>query len=435
LKKPLCLAGLILTLLAGPAAWATLAGQLKSSTDYFPYHLGPPTEDIAPYVSTELQFKHKFTRSFRFQFKGMAITNPEAKSAPEKIFGDVPEGFFEAKGGDLKFRFGMDTVNWGVVDVYSPSDVVNSSVFFTPTRTFKRGAPMLELMYDRQVFGLHAIFIPKRFPGLFPSVESRWLPRRLLVNVDYQNTVVRVPDMLQYAYDPAVTINHALDNNAGIKLFSHLGSWDLQITHFEGAAPSPKAVPTTLDVNCPQNSQDCTVNGPIHLEPLTYRVRTSAAGITWAREKWIYRAEAAYQHTFDRGIFAANNLQPWSLSTALAVETNLEVGSSTMNWLAQFYYTKIPAAPDNFLSSTYRLFDRTAVLGTRWAYSDSLNILATVLYDLNDKGVFWMVGFDQKLTESLKWGLAWRDFSARSEGLMKTFDRNDNASMDLTYYF
>jgi hypothetical protein len=46
-----------------------------------------------------------------------------------------------------------------------------------------------------------------------------------------------------------------------------------------------------------------------------------------------------------------------------------------------------------------------------------------------------MAGFENKLSDSLRWGLSWRDFSAPEEGLIKTFDRNDHATLELTYYF
>jgi len=46
-----------------------------------------------------------------------------------------------------------------------------------------------------------------------------------------------------------------------------------------------------------------------------------------------------------------------------------------------------------------------------------------------------MAGFDQRLSDSLKWSVSWRDFSAGRDGLIKTYERNDHAGMDLIYYF
>src|SRR5207248_584344 len=101
-------------LLSTPAM-ATISGQLKSTTDDFPYRYGPPTETVIPYVSAELQNKIKFRKNFRAQWKLYAITNTSSKYAPENFYGDVPEAFIEMKSGDGKLRLGMNTVNWGVV--------------------------------------------------------------------------------------------------------------------------------------------------------------------------------------------------------------------------------------------------------------------------------------------------------------------------------
>ncbi len=122
-------------------------------------------------------------------------------------------------------------------------------------------------------------------------------------------------------------------------------------------------------------------------------------------------------------------------SNVLAMETTLDLGTTSMIWLAQYYHTVNPREADNFISSSYRLFDRTAVVGARWAWSEKLTFTGSVLYETQSAGVFATLGFEQKLSDKLRWGLSWRDFSAREEGLIKTFDRNDHAALDLTYYF
>lgn len=410
-------------------AWASFSGQLKSSTDYYPTDLGKPTTTLVPYLSADLAYKAKFSKAARFQFRGLAITNPEAKSAPEKIFGDVPEGFFELKAAELKLRLGMDTVNWGVVDVSSPSDVVNTQVLFHPTRTFKRGAPMAELLWDRKVFGFHAVYIPWQARPLLPSTDSRWLPRRFLVNIVEQGTRVVLPPQMEYEYLGPQTLDHALNNNAGLKLFSHLGNVDLQLTHFEGASPSPKARPRIFITTPPGGN--AVVESPVQLAPVTYRVRTTGVGATLAFEHFIVRAESAYQHTISRD----DLLQPWSWSNVAAFETNVNVGTSTVTWLAQYYYTRNPQQPDNLISSSYRLFDDTALLGARIPWDDRTTVTVSGLYVFDEQGLYWSAGFDQKLTDALRWGLAWRDFSAARDGLLRTYERNDHASLDLTYFF
>ncbi|MGE0526456.1 MAG: hypothetical protein AB7G93_03705 [Bdellovibrionales bacterium] len=421
----------LLFLAFGSTGWASFSGQLKSSTDFYPIHLGDATDDLVPYLVLDLSGKHRFSKTFRFQAKGLALTNFESDTSPEKAYADLQEGFFELKLDSLKLRAGMNTFNWGVVDLSSPSDVVNSSTLFHPLRTFKRGAPTVEAEWQQDWLGLHLIYIPRQVPSKLPSLDSRWLPREILLNIQSQEGRIILPSLLEYQYGPAITLDHALDHNFGARVSSHLGSVDLYLSHFDGAAPSPKLYPTVLELDFGGTSDEFIARSPITLSAINYRTRTSGLGLVWARESWIYRLETAYSHT--RSDDPA--LQPWSWASVLAVETGLNVGTRTVMLLGQYYHTENPQDPDNLISSSYRLFDRTVVLGARWPATDDLTFTTSALIETQSQGLFWMLSFESKLTDSLKWGAGWRDFSAREEGLIKTFERNDHATMDLIYYF
>lgn len=419
---------ILVFMVAAKARAASFDGSLRSTTDIYQYHLGETTDDVVPYLQANLNGKHKFTKTWRTQWRLMALGNLESKGSPENFYADIPEAFIEKKFNfGLKLRGGMNTFNWGVVDVSAPSDTVNPSVLFHPLRTFKRGAPMLQAILGDEALSFEGIYIPYQQRPLLPSEDSRWLPRKFLLNIETIYGKIGIPPFLEYEFKDPETHDHAINNNYGGKLSSHIGSFDFQATYFRGLAPSPKLKPTiTID----------TLNGiearsPVVLTPVHYLVETTGAGLVWAREKWIWRLESAYQNT----ITTDPAVSPWSWASVLAVETGIDVGSRTVTVLAQYYYTENPQAPDNLISSSYRLFDRTGVLGGRFAYSDELTFIATALYETKTRGLYWSAGFDHKWTDHLKWGLAWRDFSAERDGILKTYDRNDHATLDLTYYF
>lgn len=430
---------LLFAWLVPAVSYASFSGTFKSSTDYYPDDLGEPTSTFSPYLILDANGKNKFTKKFRFQWRAYALANPESKDSPEKAYWDIPEAFVEIKASSAtRVRFGMNTVNWGVTDLSSPSDVVNPSAFFHPMRIVKRGSPMVELDYDKEVIGVHALYIPRQRRSVLPSDDSRWLPRQFLVNVTTEAGTIDVPKFLEYDIEGDEIMDNgskrnnlttnALDHNAGLRLSSHLGSLDLYAMHFEGAAPQPKLRPSITIVS---GSPNFVAQSPIKLTPIFYRVRTSSAGFVYAAEKIILRAESAYQHTINKDPL----LQPWMWSSVAAAETTLNLGRTSMILLTQFYYTVNPQAPDNLISSSYRLFDRTGVLGARWAWSDQLTFTGSLLFEANTKGIFALLGFERKISDSLRWGLSWRDFSAPEEGLIKTYDRNDHATLDLTYYF
>lgn len=422
----------ILLLLQAPA-WASISGQLKSTTDDFPYRYGPPTQTLLPYVSLELHDKIKIRRNWRAQWKLYGITNTASKYSPEKLYGDIPEALIETKNGLAKARFGINTVNWGIVDVSSPSDVVNTQAIFNPLRATKQGAPMVDVTYGPQTFVIEGLYIPVQRQTTLPSKDSRWLPRDGLVNIDLPQGLgnLAYPKMLEYEYDRPVTEDRALNNNYGAKLSSHLGSWGFQVMHYEGVAPSPKVRPNNLTISGSGSPPVFTVQNPVHLTQINYRQRTTAFGFVWAREKWIYRGETAYSHTISHDDF----LSPWSWTSVLAIETNVELPSSTMTVLAQGYYTKNPQAADNLIASSYRIFDRTGVLGMRWAYSETLTVMLSGLWETQTNGIFAMASFDQTLNDHLKWGLSWRNFSAAEDGLLKTYSKDSHGTLELTYFF
>ena len=422
---------LAIALVFSPTAFAGVSGQLKSTTDHYPSRLGKPVDNLVPYVSLELHDKYKLQKSLRAQWKTFALVNAESKYPPENFYGDIHEAFFEYRAGESKWRLGLNTVNWGVVDISSPSDVVNTVALFHPLRTMKQGAPMLELKLGEESLNLHLIYIPVQRPGQLPSQDSRWLPREFLLDTSaMQLGAIRIPPVMEYTYDPPETFSRALNNNFGAKIASHLASLDLQVTHFEGVAPVAKVRPTVLNLD--STPDGFALRSPTGLTPIYYRVRTTGFGFSWAaNDKWIFRGESAYQHTISENAF----LQTWVWSNVLAAETNVDVAGSNVILLAQFYYSKNPQPADNFLSSSYRIFDQTAVLGARWAHSDDTTILASTLYETITQGLFWTVGFENKISDQLKWGASWRDFSAKKEGLLKTFGKNDHASMDLIYFF
>jgi hypothetical protein len=415
---------------AGALHADSFAGQLKASVDDFPYHLGPPTQDLTPYVTAELSDKYKFSKKFRFQWKAYALTNTSTHYSPENFYGDIPEAFFEYKATHVaKLRIGMNTLNWGVVDISSPSDVVNTLMIFNPMKIRKQGAPIAELLLGEETLNLDLIYIPVQRSPQLPSQDSRWLPRQYLSNVNFQGTTIQLLSFIEYNYEPTQTLDHALNNNYGAKLASHLGSWDFQVTHYVGAATSPKA---RLDINIQNNlSNNLYATSPIGVHQVNYLVETTGFGFVWAGEKWIFRGETAYSNTRS----SDDILQPWAWSSVLAAETNVPIGSRTLTLLGQAYYTKNPQAADNMISSAYRIFDQTGMLGARFAYSDELTITVSSLYQTNTRGLFWMAGFDQKLSDHLRWGLSWTNFSAPTPGLMQTYAKDDHATLDMSYFF
>lgn len=417
-----------------------VSGKLKSSTDFFQQSLGPPTEDLIPYLEGEIGDKHKFTKWFRLQWRLSVFSNLVAdpdenekgiqRAYSENLFVDAPEGFLELRRSSMKLRVGMDTVNWGVVDLASPSNVVNTSTYFHPLRLPKRAAPMAEWLWDSKHFGLHAVYIPRQVQPILPATDSRWLPRDVLVTATADNPPpFLLPDPIEYSYGDTTELNHARDHNAGARLKAHFGSLDMYLLHFEGMANAPRMKATIVVDSLPTG--EFQVRSPVVLRPYYYRSRTSGLGAVWARESWIFRLESVYSHTISED----PDLIPWSWTNVGGLETGVDIGSSTLTLLAQYYHRETPQKADNYISSSYRIFDRTGLLGLRWPVTDEWHLTGSAVIETYTNGLFWLASLENKWTDTLRWSVGWRDFSANERGLIKTFDKNDHANLELTYYF
>lgn len=431
---------ILFVLSASPEVFA-ISGHLRSTTDFYQQKIGPPTDELTPWGLLELNDKHKFTKRLRVQWKFVAMGNFEAQGpgenqeslANEQVFLDLPEGFIEFRSGATKFRLGMNTVNWGVVDVSSPSNVVNTSAFLHPLRLPRRGAPMVEWQWDKEKFGISALYIPRQPRAVLPARDSRWLPRDVLTNfptnilTNELGTVV-LPEEIEYSYIADRELDHARDHNYGVKLHSHLGSFDLQITHFEGMSPFPRI---GLQGTAVPDGSGFRALPDLGLRQIQYKVRNSGFGATYAGEKMIFRLETNYQHTLSEG----NGLERWKWANVFGIETNIEMGAKTLTLLTQYYHTEIPTRADNLISSSYRLFDRTGVLGIRFPWDDQWSFFASALLETETHGLFWTATIENKISDSLKMCVAWRDFSAQDVGLIKTFEKNDHANLELTYFF
>lgn len=425
---------LIFSLFLSQSAFA-FSGKLESLTEYFPTDLGGPTNTVTPRLGIELDQDGKMNKQFRYSFKGTFQSNLASKYQPENYFADLYEAYVEYKP-NRKFKtiIGWNTVNWGVLDLYSPMDVVNQHTYFDPLNTQKRGAPMVDFEWKPRGWEMSAIYIPFQAKPIFPSNDSRWLPRSSISNVNVnvlnQPATAILPPSPVYDIQSPVTVNSALNHNFGLNLVKHWESFDLHGMYFNGAASTPSFL---LDLNGAFTPPVFNLNNPIVLHPMFYRTETSAIGFTANLGDVILRGESTYIATVHPP--DAYNISPWMWQNGVALEKNWDLGSTTLTQLVHYYYAKYPNAGSNLPDSGYRLFDNSGMLGFRWAINDEKYFYASILYNFPQQGIFWIAGYSQKLTDALRWDVSWRDISARKDGLLKTYGQNDHAVLDLTYFF
>ena len=183
---------------------------------------------------------------FRYSFKGtFEKRNTVAQYQPEQYFGDLQEAYLEYTPGMIKTRIGWNTVNWGVLDAFSPMDVVNPARDTSdPLNPSKRGAPMVEMQLNPPGWSITGVYIPWQAKSMLPSADSRWYPRAQLENIQtpyqgQQGTMV-LPAHAQYQIDSPFQLENALENNFGFNIEKQWDWLDLHADYFQGAAQNSR---------------------------------------------------------------------------------------------------------------------------------------------------------------------------------------------------
>lgn len=411
-----------------------LQGQLRSQTEYFPDNLGPPTEMLVPRLGIELQEEKKLTKTFRYSFKGTFDTNLASKQQPEEYFGDLQEAYVELRASAFKFRTGWNTVNWGVLDGFSPMDVVNQRIFFDPLNPTKRGAPMVEMQWNPAGWSFSALYIPWQARAMLPSGDSRWYPRDQLRNISSSSGTLNLPPQPLYDVAEPIQVNKALENNFGFNLEKQWDWLDLHAMYFNGSATMPGVTfDGTLLISQDLNNNIALAANPIYVHPLYYRTQTSGLGFSATTGEVIVRGEAAYTDTVsDARLYG---FSAWSWQYGIGLEKNWEILSHTVTQILHYYRGVFPADGSNLPSSGFRMFDDTLLTGFRFALADDRYFYGSILYDIPLEGLVWMIGYQMKLTDSIRWDISWRNISSSQPGLLQSYNKNDHAAMELVYFF
>lgn len=405
------------------------SGEFRSEGHFYGEELPSPTRTMEAILQSHLDLDLKFNSKSRMHLKPLLRSNLSSKEKPENLFLNLQEAFWEIKAEPLKMKLGSNTYHWGILDGYSPMDITNGRVLFNPLSSEKRGAPSLQLSSEFDFFQIQALYIPKQARTLFPSTDSRWLPREVLINTTNADQTVLLPSSFRYYYPGYQDLENALENNFGFKLDSRLGDFDLSFIYFEGTSITPQTrVLATFDVVSisPDILQART---DIGLIPVYFKQRMSGLSSTWTHDDFLLKIESIYSESMSDDPI----IPPWSWQNGLAIEIPANFGETSATFLLQTYYGENKDAIDNMISSSSRLFDRSLLFGVRIAFSTETSLTSSILYDYRGQSVYGRIQGDHKWSQNWKSSLTVDILEGDRDTLLGTYDRNDRAVLVLSY--
>lgn len=260
------------------------SGELRGEGQLSVEKLSSPTRQFDGLLQGIVEMDIKYNRRSRMHFKPNLRSNLSTQQKPETLFLNMQEAYWEIKLESTKLKLGSNTYNWGILDGYSTMDVTNGRVLFNPLSSEKRGAPGVHLSHDFESLQIQALYIPQQARTLFPSTDSRWLPREVLVNASTADQTVLLPPTFRYYYPGYQDLQKSLDNNYGLKLDSRFSDFDVSLMYFEGTSITPQTrVLFAADV-ISINPDVLQARSDIGLIPVYYKQRVVGSSLTWTHE-------------------------------------------------------------------------------------------------------------------------------------------------------
>lgn len=405
------------------------SAQADYESFYYTAKLPKPTRQNDQVIHLEPALDIKYNKRSRMIFKPHLRANVSTDESPENFFFNAKESYWEIKHKAFRSRIGSNIHSWGVMDGYSPLDVVNGRTFFNPLAGEKRGAAALDFLYEFKYFQIQALYIPHNSRTLLPSTDSRWLPRDLILNTTSGDDTLLLPRTFQYYYPGTEGASEAVQNNFGARVTSRFANWDFSAVFFEGSSITPQVRPLITGFATGPNTVQATSD--IGLIPVYYRQQTSGASIVWAPTDLIIRLESSYGVSRNNSTF----IPAYIWQSALGFEKPINLGSTSLTLITQFYHAENKDPIDNLVSSSSRLFDSAGVIGARWGYSDDGAILLTSLYNFKDDSFYVHFDWGTRFWEKYRIGLAADMIEGASDTLLGTYNKNDRLIAQLSYFF
>ncbi len=421
---------LLFAILQTHAADFEWSGELRGEGHAYADELTSPTRQYDGILQSIMDFDVKFNRRSRLHFKPNLRSNLSTQQHPENLFLNLQEAYWEIKLEALKIKMGSNTHHWGVLDGYSTMDVTNGRVLFNPLSSEKRGAPGVQLSSEFGSLQVQALYIPWQARTIFPSTDSRWLPREVLVNASTTDQTILLPSSFRYYYPGYQELQKALENNFGLKLDYRYNDFDTSVMFFEGTSITPQTrILFAADV-VSINPDVLQARSDIGIIPVYFKQRTVGSSLTWTQDSFVLKLESTYADSISDDPI----IPPWSWQNGIGLEipwTLTDTTSATI--LLQTYYGENEDALDNMMSSSTRLFDRSVLLGLRVSFSTETNCTASFLYNYRDESSYARLQAETKWSQNWKSSLTLDALQGDGSTLLGTYNKNDRAIISLAY--
>jgi hypothetical protein len=431
---------LLLSLPGQAAPWKSkFLNILQLQPSYYFENIGKGTTQVSIVIRDEPEWTVKTPGAVKFRIHPWLYADPVASSASERAIFDFNEANLEWRPKDLvkEQRFdiglqvGLNRVSWGVTDFYNPLDVVSARRYIDPLNAEKRAVPSVDLSWESETWRVEGVYIPWQQESIMPGERSRWLPREVFLQRQFNEfTLLLAPDF-QYSYMGTKVFDHALQNNYGLRLERRGSGLDLTGVFFQGAPPAPAIATPQVEARTDPQDASRILAYHIVLQPTYYVRRTVGLGAVITLDTIIIRMAVADSAR----VSTLSSLPGWSRSAVIGVEKNFAVAASNLTLLLQSTHVDSEDQAGNSVASLDRIFDRSWLLGLRLATSGALTYNCAALFDRAASGWYGLLKAEYKVTDGMSASLQGDWFDGAAGTPLGTYRGNRRVTLGTTFFF
>ena len=310
---------------------------------------------------------------------------------------DLREFAVEYASAQWEARLGVRRVFWGVAESNHLVDVINQTdAIENPDQEDKLGQPMLNLAYVQPWGTLEAFVMPWFRERTFPGKAGRLRPGLVVDNklARYESPAAEhhVDFALRYAY--------------------HGDGFDVGLSQFRGTSREPLLEPTRNAAGKPVLAAD-------------YRqIDQTSLDAQFTLGNWLWKLEALHRTGMGAGYAAL--VGGFEYTQVGVFGTAFDLG-----WLLELHW-------DERGKRATSVFNHDAFAGWRLALNDAAgsSVLAGVVTDVSDGGVFGNIEAERRFGERWKAELELRIFAAAGRhDVLQVVDRDTYLGLSLDRYF
>ena len=424
---------------------ADVAGRVRlEGTTFFKKQTSAVDQNLGSFVF-ELETKHALTDQIRFRFEPRFHFSSDPKIVDAPADGDLRDTQFEGKVSSLRLQLGSLVKVWEGTDGLNPMDLTSMKNLRDPLAQESLGSLGVSLAGGEGFLTWDLLYVPQQTPSRLLGETSPWWPRSHILPIQRENQELRLPEEPEYRLLPRESFGHSLENNGGLRVQLHGGSWDFSLAGFEGAAQTPLLQPVILG-NAIEVKPRLVVqmDNPIQLRPIDYRRRSVAGALVWTHESWIVRLAGRHDQPIQgdltvpewmagSGLTTQDLLPSWSSQGILGLEKTVAIHDQSVIFVLQVAYGVNPESGGVF--SSQDLFQRAVLYGFRWPWSDVTTFNYSGFYEFKKNSSYGRLQWQRKITDPTLVEVSLDFFKGPPESLLGVWSNQSRGILAFVYQF